>query len=805
MRIGISAVIAGATQDIDSLGNKLSSKQKLEISTAQAQKDMAALKVANRETTASLSELTEAYQNTLAISSSLGVTNEQTVKIVKDLANAAAAIGVPMSQLNQEIRAVFQGDTSRNSRINQILQIKRETIEAKAATGELYNYLEGVLKDYAEVGAVAAKSLSGIKSNLQDTLNTILSESAKGLYDAQKSYLSQFEQYLSKNQEAIVSYGQKIYDVLLRVADFAVSALKDMGNVLNSLWQIIKQSASGWEQLGVAIFGAGEEAAAVLSGFQKLEVAISVVGVGVSTLTTALNATIEGFIQLAYWAEYAFIKAQEALGFGGEASKRRLKELDFLIEQSNKKLDAMADGWIEKALEPLSLIDEMTQKNLSPKPLPEQKETPQLVAKAFIDEEGIKKQADIIKKATQSLNDYLAETNRESLENRYDREILTQTQKYAKMVELEGLNNAQKELLAQSYVERITKIESEAAKESVKNKEEAELNYYKAIGDKNKVREIEHKRFLDSLNNLNLAEAEKEILIQKKIFDAEQEAQIEQLKHWEKYYDAIGNAASANLMRVKRESLELQNQGYDANEINNMQQIGNYAALEQGLGLDNSVAAEFQKRYATINSFLEAEKERINQYYGETEEGQLKHSLKMQALAESEFNAKVATAGAGLNALSSLAKTFYEASGTESKKAAKAMQAIQVAQAIMNTYTAASNAMASAGNPYLGAVLAALAIAQGMAQVAQIKAQKFHSGGLVTGRGDEVPAILQTGEGVISRRGMRALDNINGGNIQSAPPAVNVTVANYQDKDEFLQALQTRTGQEIIRNIANGG
>jgi hypothetical protein len=804
MRIGISAIISGVSQDIDSLGNKLSVKQKLEISTVQAQKDIENLKLVNRETTASLSELTEAYQNALAISSSLGMSNEQTIKTVKDLANAAAAIGVPMNQLSQEIRAVFQGDTSRNSRVNQILQIKQETIQAKAAAGELYTYLQDALKDYAKVGAVAAQSLSGIKSNLSDTIDTILSESTNGLYETQKEILSDFESFLAENQDTIVSYGQGISDVILSIADFAASAIKDIGNILNGLWQIIKQAISGWEQLGIVIFTAGEKSQSTLDMFQKIQIAISAIGVGVNTLTTAISMTVEGLIQLAYWAQYAFIKAQNALGFGDAGTEQRLKELDALINASNAKLDKMADDWIDKAMEPSRLIAQMERQNTAPitPAVPTTQESATLIAKPFVDEEAIKKQEKLVKAATESLNSYIAGTHRDAIQDKYDKEILTETEKYAKLLEMEGLSNAQKEQLTKSYEERITRIEEEATKSSAKKREDAELSYYKALGSKDKVREIEYKQFLQSLEALDLGANEKQLLADKRLMDDERASQIEQLKHWEKYYEAIGNMANANLMRSQRETLELESQGYDKEQVNDMRAVGNYAALEQGLGLDvSSLATQFQSRYETINSFLTLETERINQYYGETEEGQLNHSLKMQALSEAEFNSRVATAGAAFSTLSSLAKTFYDASGSQNKTALRAYQALQVAQAIMNTYTAATNAMATAGNPYLGAAMAALAIAQGMAQVAQIKAQKFHSGGLVTGRSDEVPAILQTGEGVISRRGMRALDDINSGDINHTPPEVNITVANLNGTDEFEQFMQSRRGQEIIQNV----
>jgi hypothetical protein len=51
---------------------------------------------------------------------------------------------------------------------------------------------------------------------------------------------------------------------------------------------------------------------------------------------------------------------------------------------------------------------------------------------------------------------------------------------------------------------------------------------------------------------------------------------------------------------------------------------------------------------------------------------------------------------------------------------------------------------------------------------------RFHVGGLMS---DERPAILQTGEGVLSRKGMAALDELNNGKAGSG--GVMVTVNNY--------------------------
>jgi hypothetical protein len=66
------------------------------------------------------------------------------------------------------------------------------------------------------------------------------------------------------------------------------------------------------------------------------------------------------------------------------------------------------------------------------------------------------------------------------------------------------------------------------------------------------------------------------------------------------------------------------------------------------------------------------------------------------------------------------------------------MKPLMIAQAIANTAVGATKALATGGFP-MGAILAALATAAGMMQVAKIKAQKFAQGGLVS---SATPAIF---------------------------------------------------------------
>jgi len=141
----------------------------------------------------------------------------------------------------------------------------------------------------------------------------------------------------------------------------------------------------------------------------------------------------------------------------------------------------------------------------------------------------------------------------------------------------------------------------------------------------------------------------------------------------------------------------------------------------------------------------------------------------------------------------------------KSKKAAKAMQAMQIIQATASTYTSAVEAFKSmAGIPYvgpaLGAVAAAAAIAAGMANVAQIKAQTFHTGGTVGPNGqklrsDEIPAILQTGERVLSRQEVAQ--------TQQAPTSNETVIINSIDPAVIESYMTSRSGRKVIQNVVN--
>lgn len=104
--------------------------------------------------------------------------------------------------------------------------------------------------------------------------------------------------------------------------------------------------------------------------------------------------------------------------------------------------------------------------------------------------------------------------------------------------------------------------------------------------------------------------------------------------------------------------------------------------------------------------------------------------------------------------------------GSHNARMARVGKAAAIAQAMINTYqsaTGAYSAMASIPyvGPVLGAIAAAMAIAAGLANVAQIRAQPVggYAEGGYTGAGGkyQVAGVVHAGEGVLSQRDMAAL------------------------------------------------
>lgn len=133
------------------------------------------------------------------------------------------------------------------------------------------------------------------------------------------------------------------------------------------------------------------------------------------------------------------------------------------------------------------------------------------------------------------------------------------------------------------------------------------------------------------------------------------------------------------------------------------------------------------------------------------------------------------------------------------KKLFAMQKAVQVAQAIMNTYTGATKAMASYPPP-INFAMAALTVANGMAQVAQIRAQSFEGGGF-TGFGARAGGLDNKGGRLAMVHPNESVIDHTKGQGQGVTIINNVDASGGGDVDQRIRIAMEATSQQTVKQV----
>lgn len=153
----------------------------------------------------------------------------------------------------------------------------------------------------------------------------------------------------------------------------------------------------------------------------------------------------------------------------------------------------------------------------------------------------------------------------------------------------------------------------------------------------------------------------------------------------------------------------------------------------------------------------------------------------------------------GLSSIASLSEAFAGKSKESQKRAFKIQKAANIASATIDTYKSAQSAFASAGNPILGAVFAAIAVANGIANIKKIASTQFEGGGSTPSAGGGASGSTTTAQPVtpaftFQGSGNNA-NNLNSGNDLSAMTIKAVVseteVTSTQNKVKKYQEMST--------------
>src|SRR5512139_190499 len=167
-RLGIASIIASQTTLLDQDGRLLQGREALNAAMQQAGVMMAELEKAGLETSATTQQLVEAFQNAVGPATAMGLSLAETKEITLGIVQAAGALGVPMYQLNEEVRSIVGRTINMNSRVAKALGLSNEMVKTWAEQGNLAQKLIGILGTYRLAGQDVANTWAGLVSNMSE-------------------------------------------------------------------------------------------------------------------------------------------------------------------------------------------------------------------------------------------------------------------------------------------------------------------------------------------------------------------------------------------------------------------------------------------------------------------------------------------------------------------------------------------------------------------------------------------------------------------------------------------------------------
>ncbi|WP_016949759.1 hypothetical protein [Anabaena sp. PCC 7108] len=213
--------------------------------------------------------------------------------LTTDFAAALGTIGLPLNQARQEITSILTGTIDTNSVLAKNLGITNQQVQSWKAQGILVDELRNRLNPFVEGNKLAARSISGITSNIQEVLEITAQAAGEPLLEPLVNTLEELYLFLKDNQEELQNFSQDAILKFLSLAQAVGDAAMRIGDVLLPTIQDLRPSAE--------IF-----ADTFITG---LKVSADVV----ANLVEALQPLIQGLVNLTNIATEGFEQAQNNL------------------------------------------------------------------------------------------------------------------------------------------------------------------------------------------------------------------------------------------------------------------------------------------------------------------------------------------------------------------------------------------------------------------------------------------------------------------------------------------------------------
>lgn len=339
---GITALITANTR-LSSGASDL--RKHFETAGKIAQKTMKDIKKASVETAATFPELTAIFQQAiggaLGSGKAMGETIEKvidnTITLSKRMSNIASAIGMPMQQVNEEIRSIIEGTIDINSRIAKMIGVTNDSIrKAKEEAGGLVKYLDEQLKAFDALASI--QSFDRMMARVKDKIDNIRLDATEKAFEKLKIHLINLDNWLQTNSEKISSM---LASVAEAITEELIPAIVSAGKFIVE-WK-------DWILAALQAFMAFKVGGWLINGFMKFDDTLTKVSKRLTLLTSGargansalnlLKATILATRGLLAGAVvWGAVEGLSALSKKAKENKIDFNELNKVLEKTNELL-----------------------------------------------------------------------------------------------------------------------------------------------------------------------------------------------------------------------------------------------------------------------------------------------------------------------------------------------------------------------------------------------------------------------------------------------------------------------------------
>lgn len=229
---GLAALIASNTDLVKNGKIVIDNEKQFAMALEFSQKTMLKLKDAALQTVATFPELTQIFQQAIGYSlkmgDAMGKSTEQitdrTIEIAQSMSNMGGAIGMNSDLVLEEIRSIFSGDVTRDSKLGILLfGNPSEANKAIKAAGNdvdaFYNLMSDKLEKFRRLGGVDAFFINVQK--LKGEYENLWKDISKPLFDDVNDSMVELTKMIRENKDEITEWGKSFYDGVKFVSEYA--------------------------------------------------------------------------------------------------------------------------------------------------------------------------------------------------------------------------------------------------------------------------------------------------------------------------------------------------------------------------------------------------------------------------------------------------------------------------------------------------------------------------------------------------------------------------------------------------------